>query len=64
MVLCDGRFLPDLTLRLTFSKSLLQQVVFSLQLRDKVTAIQILFKFLELKTKQRRRVKTVGRNSP
>lgn len=42
----------DLTPQLTFSKSLLQQVVFSLELRDKVTAIQILFKFLELKIKQ------------
>lgn len=56
--------LPDPALRLTFSQSLLQQVVFSLQLRDKVTAIQILLKFLQLKIEQRRRVKAVGRNSP
>lgn len=44
----------DLTPRLTFSKSLLQQVMLSLELRDKVTAIQILFKFLELKINQTR----------
>lgn len=54
----------DLTPLLTFSKSLLQQVVFSLELRDKVTAIQILFKFLALKIKQTRWVKTLGKNSP
>lgn len=43
-----------LTPRLTFPKSLLQQVVLSLELCDKVTAIQILFKFLELRTEQAR----------
>lgn len=61
-LLVVGHLPLNLTLQLTFPKSLLQQVVFSLELRDKITAIQILFKFLELRTKQTRWVKSPSKN--